>query len=136
MLQLRCPPKVICKEMLLLALLANTACRGPGAVSNGKNSVAWTVYALLFSVVFNVAMHGASSIKVALLVTLNYLIGKGMFGIRLSPLATWVYNLSVLFLNERYHGYRFGDMFPPLAFLVSVYATLLSLPPSLTCQVV
>ena len=29
-----------------------------------------------------------------------------------------MFNGAVLFLNERYHGYRFGDVFPGLEFLV------------------
>lgn len=48
----------------------------------------------------------------------NYSIAKLWAGTRWGPLCIWVFNAVVLLANDRYNGYRFGHILPPLEFLV------------------
>ena len=70
------------------------------------------------SVVMILALHGTSALKVLAIVSANYVIAKACRGSRAGPALTWMFNAAVLFLNERYHGYRFGDILPGLEYLV------------------
>ena len=63
-------------------------------------------------------LHGTSALKVLAIVSANYAIAKACRGSRAGPALTWMFNAAVLFLNERYHGYRFGDILPGLEYLV------------------
>ncbi|KAI8993660.1 MBOAT, membrane-bound O-acyltransferase family-domain-containing protein [Pilobolus umbonatus] len=54
--------------------------------------------------------HGASALKIILLLSINYGIGKYLGGHRLNPVLTWIFNLTVLFANEHYNGYRFQSI--------------------------
>jgi hypothetical protein len=38
---------------------------------------------------------------------------------KLNPIITWIFNLTILFLNEKYDGYRFVMLDERLEFLVS-----------------
>ena len=44
---------------------------------------------------------------------------------------TWIFNIVILFLNDRYEGYSFGQVLPPLEFLVSAVTmgTVIPQPP-------
>ena len=70
------------------------------------------------SVVMILALHGTSALKVLAIVSANYGFAKACRGSRAGPALTWMFNGAVLFLNERYHGYRFGDILPGLEYLV------------------
>ena len=70
------------------------------------------------SVVMILALHGTSALKVLAIVSANYVIAKACRGSRAGLALTWMFNGAVLFLNERYHGYRFGDILPGLEYLV------------------
>lgn len=74
---------------------------------------------LVFSALFLIGLHGASFIKILIILSINYMIAKVFRGSRWGPTLTWVFNGLVLFANERYAGYRFGDVLPALGFLVS-----------------
>jgi hypothetical protein len=76
---------------------------------------------LVFSALLLIGLHGASSIKILIILTINYVIAKSCKGSKLGPLLTWVFNGAVLFANDRYNGYRFGDLSPALLFLVCAY---------------
>lgn len=71
-----------------------------------------------FSILMLLALHGASIIKIFIILTINYQIAKLCRASKLGPLFTWVFNGGILMANEIYHGYRFGDILPALAFLV------------------
>jgi len=73
---------------------------------------------LTFSALFLAGLHGTSIIKILLILTVNYTIAKLCRGSRLGPLLTWVFNGLVLFANEWYSGYRFGEILPALHLLV------------------
>ncbi|KAI8351231.1 MBOAT, membrane-bound O-acyltransferase family-domain-containing protein [Choanephora cucurbitarum] len=65
---------------------------------------------LVCSMCVLLGLHGTGFIKIYLIVTTSYLIGKATGGSILNPLLTWSFNLAVLFLNEQYHGYTFGSI--------------------------
>ncbi|KAI0696453.1 MBOAT, membrane-bound O-acyltransferase family-domain-containing protein [Cytidiella melzeri] len=69
-------------------------------------------FLLTFAVTMLVALHGSSAIKLAAILSLNYAIAKACRGSKSGPLLTWVFNGAVLFANEWYGGYRFGNIHP------------------------
>jgi hypothetical protein len=77
-------------------------------------------YLLVFSTAMLVGLHGTSILKIFAILILNYLIAKSCKGSKLGPLLTWVFNVAVLFANEKNSGYRFGMFHPALQSLVSV----------------
>ncbi|KAF8224335.1 MBOAT-domain-containing protein [Tricholoma matsutake] len=74
---------------------------------------------LFFSALFIIGLHGASIIKILIILTINYIIGKVCHGSRWGPTLTWLFNCLVLFANEKCDGYRYGDLLPALGFLDS-----------------
>lgn len=73
-----------------------------------------------FSVLVLLGLHGASAFKILAIMGLNYLGGNLLAGTKLAPAFNWVFNLSVLFLNEAYSGYHFSSLHPSLEFAVGV----------------
>ena len=65
------------------------------------------------------ALHGASAIKVLIILYLNYKICHLEINHRLSLLCIWTFNIAVLFTNKAFDGYRFGNLLSSLSFLVS-----------------
>lgn len=63
-------------------------------------------------------LHGASAVKVLLILLINYGIAKLSASSRLGPVLSWVFNAVVLFGIERNSGYAYGSIWPPLQFLV------------------
>lgn len=58
-----------------------------------------------FGMVFIVALHGISALKVFLILFLNYRIGKNLPRAYV-PAATWTFNICILFANELLNGYQ------------------------------
>ncbi|OCH89613.1 MBOAT-domain-containing protein [Obba rivulosa] len=77
-------------------------------------------FLLLFSFCLMLGLHGASVIKIFVILSVNYAIAKSCQGSRLGPLLTWVFNAAVLFANETYDGYVFASIHPSLAALDSI----------------
>ncbi|KAJ7639190.1 MBOAT, membrane-bound O-acyltransferase family-domain-containing protein [Roridomyces roridus] len=71
------------------------------------------------AIVMLLALHGTSILKIIPIITANYLIAKSYRGSKFGPICTWVYNVAMIFMNDWYSGYKFGDIFAPLAFLDS-----------------
>lgn len=67
-------------------------------------------YDLFFAFCFLVGVHGFNTIKILLILILNYVLAKRLGGTRGLGVVTWAFNVGVLFLNEWYDGYRFGDI--------------------------
>ncbi|OBZ86503.1 Glycerol uptake protein 1 [Choanephora cucurbitarum] len=65
---------------------------------------------LVCSICVLLGLHGTGFIKIYLIVTTSYLIGKTTGDSFLNPLLTWSFNLAVLFFNEQYHGYTFESV--------------------------
>lgn len=58
-----------------------------------------------FALIFLVALHGVSALKVLLILHLNFHIAKKLPR-RYMPAATWAFNIATLFANELCQGYR------------------------------
>ncbi|KAJ5983940.1 hypothetical protein N7481_006039 [Penicillium waksmanii] len=58
-----------------------------------------------FGIIFIVAIHGASALKVFLILFINYRIGKSLPRAYV-PAATWTFNIGILFANELLGGYQ------------------------------
>ncbi|KAI1444073.1 MBOAT-domain-containing protein [Annulohypoxylon stygium] len=63
----------------------------------------------VFALIYLVALHGVSAIKVLTILYLNYQIATTLPR-KSVPVATWVFNVGTLFANELSKGYRFGDI--------------------------
>lgn len=62
-----------------------------------------------FALIFLVALHGVSAAKVLGILYVNYQIATKLPR-RHVPVATWVWNIGILFANELCEGYRFGNI--------------------------
>jgi protein-cysteine N-palmitoyltransferase HHAT len=65
---------------------------------------------LFFVFCFLIGLHGFNTIKILFILILNYVFAKTLGGTQALAPATWLFNVGVLFLNEWYDGYRFGDI--------------------------
>jgi len=65
---------------------------------------------LFFAFCFLVGVHGFNTVKILIILLLNYGLAKNLGGTRALGVTTWVFNVGVLFLNEWYDGYRFADI--------------------------
>ncbi|KAI0035515.1 MBOAT, membrane-bound O-acyltransferase family-domain-containing protein [Vararia minispora EC-137] len=73
----------------------------------------------LFSLIMLAALHGSSAMKVLAILCGNSAITRIGKGAKWMVVATWIYNVAVLFANERYEGYRYGDISERFSFLDS-----------------
>ena len=72
----------------------------------------------LFAVLYLIGLHGTSTLKIFIILTANYHIGKSFTSSRAGPIITWIFNFLILFANERNEGYLFSSLHPDLAPLV------------------
>jgi protein-cysteine N-palmitoyltransferase HHAT len=80
---------------------------------------------LFFALCFLIGVHGFNTIKIFIILGLNYMIAKNV-PTGAIPTVTWIFNIGVLFLNEWFDGYRFQDIHEMGAILViSFYALLM-----------
>ncbi|KAJ2288763.1 glycerol transporter, partial [Coemansia sp. RSA 2706] len=92
------------------------ACLRPGlAGQRGALRQLWFTGA--YALAFVVVLSGASVVFVAGFAWGNYALARACAGRRWAPAAFWAYGLAMLFANEHYHGYRFGDMSASLEWL-------------------
>jgi hypothetical protein len=70
-----------------------------------------------------IVLHGTSVLIIFSILTLNYLLAKLLKGSKLAPVLTWVFNGFVLFANEKYSGYDFGNLHTSLESLVCASLT-------------
>ncbi|USP73435.1 hypothetical protein yc1106_00709 [Curvularia clavata] len=64
---------------------------------------------LSFAVVFLVALHGFSALKILAILYVNYCIGKKLPR-EYIPAATWIFNVGTLFANELGRGYSYATI--------------------------
>lgn len=76
-------------------------------------------FTLLFAILYLIGLHGTSVLKIFIILTANYCIGKSFARSRAGPIITWIFNFLILFANERNEGYLFSSLHPDLAPLVS-----------------
>jgi hypothetical protein len=62
-----------------------------------------------FALIFLVALHGFSAIKVLTILFANYCIATRLPR-KYAPAATWIFNVSTLFANELSEGYKYAKM--------------------------
>lgn len=74
---------------------------------------------IVFSLIFLVGLHGSSIIKVLAILSVNFLLAKICKGSKIGPILTWTFNIGMLFMNDRYNGYRFGELHQSLEYLVT-----------------
>lgn len=68
-----------------------------------------TTFDFGFAIVFLIALHGVSAFKILTILYLNYQIAITVPR-KSIPVATWVFNIGVLFSNEFFKGYKFEGM--------------------------
>ncbi|RYP61440.1 hypothetical protein DL771_010140 [Monosporascus sp. 5C6A] len=62
-----------------------------------------------FAIIFLLALHGISAFKVLAILYVNFQIATALPR-KSVPAATWIFNIGILFTNDIFNGYRFGDM--------------------------
>jgi hypothetical protein len=62
-----------------------------------------------FALLFMAALHGFSSLKVLLILFINYTIATNIPK-RYIPAATWIFNIGMLFANELCDGYKYANI--------------------------
>lgn len=62
-----------------------------------------------FACIYLLALHGASSLKVFVILYINYALAKRLPQSYV-PLATWVFNIGILFANEFCKGYPYAEV--------------------------
>ncbi|KAF9790369.1 MBOAT-domain-containing protein [Thelephora terrestris] len=73
-----------------------------------------------FSILMLLGLHGASALKILIIISTNYLISRHAGGSSIGPLFCWVFNALVLFANETYSGYRFASLHSSLEFMDNI----------------
>lgn len=80
-----------------------------------KKNLKQIYFYLSASIIVITALHGTSTIKIAIIVCTSFMIGRLTGGSYWNPVLTWTFNLFILFLNEYYKGYKFESIgFPGL----------------------
>ncbi|KAF8556486.1 MBOAT-domain-containing protein [Imleria badia] len=69
----------------------------------------------LFAILYLIGLHGTSTLKILIILTANYYIGKSFARSRAGPIITWIFNFLILFANEWNEGYLFSSLHPDLA---------------------
>jgi len=109
-------PLTLAAGAFLLAKFFRTRIHGATASPDNMYLLPFNLGA---SVVMLIALHGTSALKIFVILTGNYLISKSFGGSKSGPICSWIFNVVVIFLNDWYSGYRFGEFASSLAFLDS-----------------
>lgn len=62
-----------------------------------------------FGIILILALHGISAFKILTILWVNYTIATRLPRAQI-PIATWLFNISILFSNELLHGYPLADL--------------------------
>lgn len=62
-----------------------------------------------FALIYLVALHGISAFKILFILHLNYQLATTLSR-KYIPAASWIFNVGILFINEIFKGFRFGDL--------------------------
>lgn len=62
---------------------------------------------VVFSVLFIFALHGFSAPKIGVILSINYLLATRLPREHI-PVATWIFNVGILFANELNQGYKYA----------------------------
>lgn len=66
-------------------------------------------YDLVFATIFLFALHGASALKVFLILYINFLLATKLPRAYI-PAMTWIFNIGLLFANEKFDGYSYSRL--------------------------
>ncbi|EAS35700.3 glycerol:H+ symporter [Coccidioides immitis RS] len=72
-----------------------------------------------FALIFLVALHGFSSLKVLGILLINYNIATNLPRPYI-PAATWIFNIGILFANELLHGYKYARIAASIASMLGL----------------
>jgi 5-bromo-4-chloroindolyl phosphate hydrolysis protein len=75
--------------------------------------------ALLFYVLFLFGIFGFSALKVLILISVHYAVCTFQRNPAVGVAMAWGYSLIVLYLNNKYSGYKFADFSTTLGWMVS-----------------
>ncbi|KAI5784840.1 glycerol uptake protein 1 [Pyronema domesticum] len=70
------------------------------------------IFDIIFALIFLTALHSLSVIKILVILLVNFSISFFHPSSIMVPICTWVFNITVLFANEYYSGYRYRDLLP------------------------
>ena len=70
------------------------------------------LFDIVFALVFLTVLHSLSVLKILFILLVNFTISYFHPSSFLVPVLTWVFNITVLFANEYFRGYRFRDILP------------------------
>ncbi|RYP54787.1 hypothetical protein DL768_000515 [Monosporascus sp. mg162] len=89
-----------------------------------------TSFDFSFAIVFLLALHGISAFKILAILYANFQIATALPR-KSVPAATWIFNIGILFANDIFDGYRFGDIAawisgPPAKSLLDSESTLVT----------
>lgn len=85
-----------------------------------ENNLHLIRYNLVWSMLVLIGLHGKGLLKILIILTINFFIARFSRRSKARPVLTWVFNGAVLFANDKYNGYHFGEILPSLAILVCV----------------
>ncbi|KAI8381506.1 MBOAT-domain-containing protein [Radiomyces spectabilis] len=74
-------------------------------------------FQLVAALVIVTVFHGTSILKILVIVSTSFWIGRWTGGSRWNVVLTWTFNLGVLFMNEWHDGYTFAALHPNLAWM-------------------
>eukprot|EP01083_Nonionella_stella_P147148 463783_1 len=70
-----------------------------------------SLFQCVMGVITALAIHGSCAFFILVIVLSNYGIASSLRGHSTAPIVTWVFHAVVLYFNETYSGYSFGDLF-------------------------
>ncbi|KAK7686116.1 hypothetical protein QCA50_010928 [Cerrena zonata] len=74
-------------------------------------------FIIAFGILMLLGLHGSSAPKVLAVFLLNYTIAKYTAASKFGPLATWIFNVAVLFAADKYAGFPYASLHPSLNYL-------------------
>ena len=85
--------------------------------SSPANNLHRVPFYLIFLLIMLTILHGASVLKVLVILSANFALAKATGGTRFAVPVTWLFNAGVLLATEWYEGYAFANLHSRLAFL-------------------
>ena len=85
--------------------------------SSPANNLHRVPFYLIFLLIMLTILHGASVLKVLVILSANFALAKATGGTRFAVPVTWPFNAGVLLATEWYEGYPFANLHSGFAFL-------------------
>lgn len=78
-------------------------------------------FLLVSAILVNILLHGVSSLKILLILYLNYRIPQTFGPSRMTPYYIWIFNIANLFALNLTQGFKFSIVLPALSALVGFF---------------